>query len=95
MDRGTLAPGGEERSARQIGLGSTLVVGKDPKLIGIGFGGEAELDAPGVVFRPFQEPTPRIEHGIAWFDTHASPFVDGFVGVARELVAEAPSSRAG
>jgi DNA-binding transcriptional LysR family regulator len=68
---------------------------EDPKLIGIGFGGEAELDAPGVVFRPFQEPTPRIEHGIAWFDTHASPFVDGFVGVARELVAEAPSSRAG
>jgi hypothetical protein len=70
-------------------------VAEDPKLIGIGFGGEAELDAPGVVFRPFQEPTPRIEHGIGWFDTHASPFVDGFVGVARELVAEAPSSRAG
>jgi hypothetical protein len=68
---------------------------EDPKLIGIGFGGEAELDAPGVVFRPFQEPTPRIEHGIAWFDTHASPFVDGFVGVARELIAEAPPSRTG
>jgi hypothetical protein len=68
---------------------------EDPKLIGIGFGGEAELDAPGVVFRSFEEPTPRIEHGIAWFDTHASPFVGGFVGVARELIAEAPPARAG
>jgi DNA-binding transcriptional LysR family regulator len=70
-------------------------VAEDPKLIGIGFGSEAELDAPGVVFHPFQEPTPRIEHGIAWFDTHASPFVDGFVGVARELLAEAPPLRTG
>jgi hypothetical protein len=49
MDRGTLAPSGVERSARQI----------------------------------------------AWFDTHASPFVDGFVGVSKELVAESPPSRAG
>jgi DNA-binding transcriptional LysR family regulator len=61
-------------------------VAEDPKLIGIGFGNEAELEAPGVVFRPFEEPVPRIEHGLAWFDTHASSLVDGFVGVARELV---------
>jgi len=60
-------------------------VAEDPKLIGIGFGNEAALEAPGVVFRPFEEPVPRIEHGLAWFDTHASSLVDGFVGVAREL----------
>jgi DNA-binding transcriptional LysR family regulator len=61
-------------------------VSEDAKLVSIGFGSEAELEAPGVVFRPFEEPVPRIEHGLAWFDTHASSLVDGFVGVARELI---------
>ena len=42
-----------------------------------------------MVFRSFEEPVPRIEHGIAWFDTHASSFVDSFVGVARELLGSA------
>jgi hypothetical protein len=64
-------------------------VAEDTKLIGVGFGSEAELEASGVVFRSFEEPMPRIEHGIAWFDSHASSLVDGFVGVARELLASA------
>ena len=61
-------------------------IAEDPKLVGIGFGSEAELGMPGVVFRSFEEPVPRIEHGIAWLDTNASSLVDGFVGVARELI---------
>jgi len=61
-------------------------IAEDAKLIGVGFGSEAELEAPGVVFRSFEEPVPRIEHGLAWLDAHASSFVDSFVGVARELV---------
>jgi DNA-binding transcriptional LysR family regulator len=64
-------------------------VAEDEKLIGIGFGSEAQLETSGVVFRSFEEPVPRIEHGIAWFDTHASSFVDSFVGVARELLGSA------
>jgi DNA-binding transcriptional LysR family regulator len=64
-------------------------VAEDEKLIGIGFGSEAQLETSGVVFRSFEEPLPCIEHGIAWFDTHASSFVDSFVGVARELVGSA------
>jgi DNA-binding transcriptional LysR family regulator len=64
-------------------------VAEDEKLIGIGFGSEAQLETSGVVFRPFEEPVPRIEHGIAWFDTHASSFVDSFVSVARELLGSA------
>jgi DNA-binding transcriptional LysR family regulator len=60
-------------------------VAEDARLIGIGFGSEARLEAPGVVFRSFEEPTPRIEHGIVWFDAHASSLVDSFVGVARGL----------
>jgi DNA-binding transcriptional LysR family regulator len=64
-------------------------VAEDEKLIGIGFGSEAQLETSGVVFRSFEDPVPRIEHGIAWFDTHASSFVDSFVGVARELLGSA------
>jgi DNA-binding transcriptional LysR family regulator len=64
-------------------------VAEDEKLIGIGFGSEAQLETSGVVFRSFEEPVPRIEHGIAWFDTHASSFVDSFVSVARELLGSA------
>jgi DNA-binding transcriptional LysR family regulator len=61
-------------------------VADDPTLIGIGFGYEARLEAPGVVFRSFEEPVPRIEHGVVWFDAHASSLVDSFVAVARELL---------
>jgi DNA-binding transcriptional LysR family regulator len=60
-------------------------VAEDARLIGIAFGSEAGLEASGVVFRSFEEPTPRIEQGIAWLDARASSLVDSFVGVAREL----------
>jgi hypothetical protein len=38
-----------------------------------------------VVFRHVEEPMPRIEYGLIWFDMHASPLVEPFVAVAREL----------
>jgi DNA-binding transcriptional LysR family regulator len=60
-------------------------IAEDASLIGIGFGSEAGFEAPGVVFRPFEEPIPRIEHGIVWSDTRASSWVESFVGVAREV----------
>ena len=60
-------------------------VAEDARSMGIGFGSEARLESSGVVFRSFEEPMPRIEHGIVWFDAHASSSVDSFVGVAREL----------
>jgi DNA-binding transcriptional LysR family regulator len=62
-------------------------VAGDAKLIGIAFGSEARLEAPGVVFRSFEEPIPRIEHGIAWSDTRISSLVDSFVDVARQILA--------
>jgi DNA-binding transcriptional LysR family regulator len=40
---------------------------------------------PGVVFRPFEEPAPRLECGVVWFDTHPSPLIPSFIQVARDL----------
>jgi DNA-binding transcriptional LysR family regulator len=49
---------------------------------------------PGVVFRPLDEDTPPLGYGVVWSATQASPFVDVFVDVAREVAAsEAASSR--
>ena len=42
---------------------------------------------PGVVFRPLDEDTPPIGYGVAWSASQASPFVDAFVDVAREVAA--------
>jgi DNA-binding transcriptional LysR family regulator len=42
---------------------------------------------PGVVFRPLDEDTPAIGYGVAWSGTQASPFVDAFIDVAREVAA--------
>jgi DNA-binding transcriptional LysR family regulator len=50
---------------------------------------------PGIVFRPLDEDTPHLGYGVAWSATQASPFVDAFVDVAREVAAsEAASSMA-
>lgn len=57
-------------------------------LLGVGFGDEATMQVPGVVFRPIEEPLPRIEYGLVWSDTHASPLVDTLIAVARELPIE-------
>jgi DNA-binding transcriptional LysR family regulator len=44
-----------------------------------------EPQAPGVVFRHFEEPPPLISYGVAWADTQPSPFLDSFLEVAREF----------
>jgi DNA-binding transcriptional LysR family regulator len=45
---------------------------------------------PGVVFRPLDEDTPRIGYGVAWSTTQASPLVDAFLEVAREIAGLEP-----
>jgi hypothetical protein len=69
-------------------------IAQDAGLVGVGFGSEQALESPGVVFRHVDGPTPRIEYGLVWFDPHASPFVEPFLAVARELAdcASAPVS---
>ena len=42
---------------------------------------------PGIVFRPLDEDTPRLGYGVAWSAAQASPFVDAFVDVARDVAA--------
>jgi DNA-binding transcriptional LysR family regulator len=46
-------------------------------------GAPGEQPAPGVVFRPFEEPVPSIEFGVAWASTLTSPHVADFLDVAR------------
>jgi hypothetical protein len=41
-----------------------------------------EPHAPGVAFRPVEEPTPLVGYGIVWSQGHPSPALDSFVGVA-------------
>jgi DNA-binding transcriptional LysR family regulator len=45
------------------------------------------LKVHGVVSRRVEEPAPVVEFGIVWFDTHASPFVQAFVDLARAIAA--------
>ena len=42
---------------------------------------------PGVVFRPLDEDTPLVGYGVAWSATQASPFVESFIEMAREVAA--------
>jgi len=42
------------------------------------------LEIAGVVFRPFVEPVPLIEYGLAWLDRPVSPYVKPFVEIARK-----------
>ncbi len=69
-------------------------IAQDAGLVGVGFGSEQEMESPGVVFRHLEEPTPRIEYGLVWFDAHTSPFVEPFLAVARELVDSSSASPA-
>ena len=49
----------------------------------------------GIVFRPLDEDTPLLGYGVAWSATQASPSVESFVEVAREVAeSEAASSMA-
>ena len=57
--------------------------------------GVVERPTPGVVFRGFDDPAALIGYGVAWSAIQASPFVEEFLMVAREVAAtEAPSSTA-
>jgi hypothetical protein len=46
----------------------------------------AGMKIHGIVFRQIEEPTPSIECGVAWFDTHPSRLVPAFMRVARNVV---------
>jgi DNA-binding transcriptional LysR family regulator len=54
-----------------------------------------EPEAPGVVVRHFEEPSPFISYGVAWSRTQTTPLVDAFLDVAREFsIAEPQPIRA-
>ena len=46
-----------------------------------------DLAIGNVVFRRLEDPVPEFECGIAWFETTASRYVQRFVAITRELVA--------
>ena len=46
-----------------------------------------ERHAPGVVFRPFDDPPPLVGYGVAWSATQTSPFLESFIDIAREVAA--------
>jgi DNA-binding transcriptional LysR family regulator len=48
------------------------------------------LEAPGVVVRHFDEPSPFISYGVAWSGTQTTPLVDAFLEVAREFAVAEP-----
>jgi DNA-binding transcriptional LysR family regulator len=51
------------------------------------------LPVPGLVYRRIEEPAPTFEYGLVWFEDHASPALDAFLGLARDVcvrVAEVP-----
>lgn len=59
------------------GEGVTIVVSANTSDLAIG----------NVVFRRLEDPVPEFECGIAWFDTTASRYVQSFIEIARECVA--------
>ena len=42
----------------------------------------AEAHIRGVVFRPFEEPVPTLDYGVAWTSTESSPLVPAFLDIA-------------
>ena len=53
---------------------------------------ETSVPRPGVVYRRFDEPEPKIEFGLLWFEDHLSPPLEAFLRLAREIAREAPST---
>lgn len=51
-----------------------------------------EPQAPGVVVRHFEEPSPFISYGVAWSGTLTTPLVDAFLDLAREFAVADPQS---
>ena len=43
------------------------------------------LERPGVVFRPLDEDTQPLRYGVAWSAIQASPTIDDFLSIAREI----------
>ncbi len=67
-------------------------VARSERLVGIGLPGEAELRIPGLLHRGVEEPSPRVEYGLAWMHANGSPFAAGFIDLAREAARGTPQS---
>ena len=50
----------------------------------------AQLRVPGVVYRPFVEPTPVLDVGLAWRADDNSPVLKALVQIAHQLARSAP-----
>jgi DNA-binding transcriptional LysR family regulator len=46
---------------------------------------EESCPPPDIVCRRLEDPVPRVEYGLAWFDVNASRWTSAFVDVAREI----------
>ena len=53
--------------------------------LSIAFEPEVGLRPEGVIFRPVEDPTPKVEYGLVWSETPA-PTVGGFIEIARSIV---------
>jgi DNA-binding transcriptional LysR family regulator len=55
-------------------------------MVGLGLPAEAELRIPGLSHRRVEDPVPVVEHGLVWFDEHASPFAARFIDSVRDAL---------
>ena len=55
-------------------------------MVGLGLPAEAELRIPGLSHRRVEDPVPLVEHGLVWFDEHASPFAVRFIDSVRDAL---------
>jgi DNA-binding transcriptional LysR family regulator len=76
-------------------LSSRVSLVETESVLSIGFEPEADLRAPGVVYRSVEDPKPQLEYGLVWSDVSPSPFVHRFVDVARSITEEASGSGPG
>jgi DNA-binding transcriptional LysR family regulator len=74
----------EEISGTDLSSRASLVA--SASVLSIGFENEAELQAPGVVYRSVEDPRPELEYGLVWSDAGASPSVQSFVEVGRSVL---------
>jgi DNA-binding transcriptional LysR family regulator len=49
-----------------------------------------QLSVPGVVYRPFVEPTPTLDVGLAWRADDSSPVLTALVQIADQLARTSP-----
>ena len=67
-------------------------VARSERLVGIGLPGEAELKIPGLLHRGVEDPSPRVDYGLAWMNTNGSPHVAGFIDLARHALRGSPQT---